>query len=282
MPDRADVTAILLAVVGSILAAVSSIFIPDAFGSNGSPVAVLVFVTITIPIYAYGAYWAFSVRHALAVRLYRNQAFGIGVIVLAFWSTIGIYGALSGILSLQIFTAISTLTWYFLFVTIFYWIDASVLAARRSDPLLRDTLHWSKLRIPLWIIDLVAIGVTFSVLGYSEITGNASLLNQLNTGFSNGILNIINSLPVVLTLVCGIIFLSAIAVRAKWDRTLRKHFSWFAIFLLLSFGIIGNILSFIGPISFIVAGFALYKSAKSLVPLNQIPRQESIPELMTK
>jgi hypothetical protein len=278
MVDRADFTAILLVVAGSIAAAIFLVFVPQAFSSNGSVLAAVAFVVITAPIYSYAAYWAFGVRHALAFRFYRRQAFGIGVIVLAIWSTNAI-SALSGLVSLQIYSALSNLTWYFLLFTLFYWIDASVLASRRSDPLLRDTFHWSKLRIPLWIVDLLAIGVTLSLLGYSEITGNVTLLNQVNAGtFNNAILNFLSGFPLVLAIVCGIIFLSAIAVRAKWNKTLRRHFAWFALFLIFLFGILG--FNPAGPIVFVCAGFALYKSAKSLVPLNRIPSQELAPELM--
>ena len=275
MPDRADITAILLVVAGSIAAAFFMVFVPQSFSSNGSVVAAVAYFVITIPIYSYAAYWAFGVRHALAVRLYRRQAFGIGVIVLAIWSTNGI-SALSGLVSLQIYSALSTLTWYFLLFTVFYWIDASVLASRRSDPLLRDTLYWSKLRIPLWIVDLFAIGATLSVLGYSEITGNVTLLNQVAAGTSNNaILSFIYGFPFVFAVVCGIIFLSAIAVRAKWDRTLRRHFAWFALFLLLFFAFVTPI----GVIIFLCAGFTLYRSAKSLVPLNRISSLEVAPKV---
>jgi len=277
MVDRADITAILLVVAGSIAVVFFMVFVPQSFSSNGSAVAAVAFFVVTVPIYSYAAYWAFGVRHVLSVRFYRRQAFGIGVIVLAIWSTNGI-AALSGLVSLQIYSALSTLTWYFLLFTLFYWIDASVIASRRSDPLLRDTFYWNKLRIPLWIVDLLAIGVTLSILGYSEITGNVTLLNQVNAGtFNNAILNFVSGFPLVLAIVCGIIYLSAIAVRAKWDKTLRRHFAWFALFLLLLFGILGN--NPAGPIVLLCAGFALYKSAKSLVPLNRIPSQELAPEL---
>jgi len=280
MVDRADITAILLVVVGTITAAFFMVFFPNSFGSYGSAIA---FLVITAPTYLYAVYWAFDIRRALAVRIYRNQAFGIGVIVLAIWLTNGVYIALSGLVSLQLYSALSTLTWDFLLLTLFYWIDASVLASRRSDPLLRDTLHWSKLRIPLWIAVLLAVGGTLTLQGYSEITDNVSLLNQLAVGtLNNAILNFVYGFPVFVAIICGIVFLPAIAVRAKWDRTLRRHFSWFALFVLLFLGTTGagNIFPLSGPIILLCVGLALYKSAKSLVPLNRIPSQELAPELM--
>lgn len=268
MLDRADIAGIFLVAAGSIAALLFALFDPSTFsnGSAGAPS----FIIVTGPMFFYAAYWAFNIRHALRVHLYRRQAFGVGVIVLALWSTVGIFGALQNVLSLQIFSAVSNLTWYFLWLTLFYWIDASVLASRRSDPLLRDTLYWSKLRIPLWTVNLIAVGVTFAVLGYAEVNGNVALLNQVALGsLDNPILNFLYGLPVFLGLVCGVVYLSAVSIRSKWDRTLRKHFAWFALFLLLTIGIIGP-LSLIGPASFLLAGFALYRSARSLVPLNRI------------
>ncbi len=268
MLDRADITAIFLVIAGSIAAVYFLQFAPNSFGQNGFAATYLV---ITVPIYSFATYWAFGVRHALAVRFYRKQAFGIGVIILAIWSTIGIYVTLSNLVSLQIYSALSTLTWDFLLVILFYWIDASILASRRSDPLLRDTFHWSKLRVPLWTADLFAVGAVILLLGYSEVTGTASLLIQLASGsFDNKVVNFVYAFPLILALVCGVIFLSVIAVRAKWDRTLRKHFSWFAVFLLFLLGIVSGNIPFFAPIFILGGGFALYKSAKSLVPLNRI------------
>lgn len=262
MLDRADITAILLVVVGSVVAVLFMVFVPSSFSSSGGYVAAVAFVVFTIPIYSYAAYWAFSVRHALAVSLYRRQAFGIGVIVLAIWTTT----------ALQLSPALSTLTWEFFLLALFYWIDASQLASRRSDPLLRDTFHWSKLRIPLWIVELFVVGVIIFVLVYSEITANVTLLSEVTAGtFNNPILNFGYGLPVILAVVCGIIFLSAIAVRAKWNRTLRRHFAWFVLFLV---AFLGSLISGV-PFIFLIAGFALYRSAKSLVPLNQISQSES-------
>jgi hypothetical protein len=256
-------------VAGFIVTGLFALFGPSSL-SNGSTSAVA-FVVITGPVFFYAGYWAFNIRRALRIHLYRRQAFGVGVITLALWSTVGIYGALQSVLSLQVFSAVSNLTWYFLWLTLFYWVDASVLASRRSDPLLRDTLYWSKLRTPLWTVDLIAVGVTFSLLGYAEISGNVALLNQVAFGnFDNAILNFVQGLPVVLGLVCGVVYLSATAARSKWDRTLRRHFAWFALFLLLTLGILGPLSFLFGPVSFLLAGFALYRSAKSLVPLNRV------------
>jgi hypothetical protein len=78
----------------------------------------LVYVlTYAVPalMFLFAAYWAFSIRSALAVRLYRNQAFGIGLIALCFaifFVVIGIpndvYNTNNPVISLHFFIWLSS------------------------------------------------------------------------------------------------------------------------------------------------------------------------------
>ncbi len=226
MVDRADTTAILLVVAGLIASGFFLVFAPEVLASDTfGPIFALV---AAISIYSYAAYWAFSIRHALAVRLYRRQAFGIGFVVLAIYSTLAVFGLIPSTAPLQLSAGVSNSSFYFLFFVMFYWLDVSILAAHRSDPLLRDTLHWSKLRIPLWIANSFTWGTILLLLGIAEITGNVSILYQLNTGnINNVVLGVIYIFPIAI-LICGLIFLPAITIRSKWDKTLQRHFMWFA------------------------------------------------------
>src|ERR1700719_3382495 len=86
----------------------------------------------------YAAYWAFDIRRSLSVRLYRNQAFGLGV-----FSLVIMLAALpspqpgsSGILGNISFQVVYTLVTCVFWLGTIYFVDASVLASRRSDPLL--------------------------------------------------------------------------------------------------------------------------------------------------
>ncbi len=112
---------------------------------NSYDVFTAIGVAVSMVTTLYAAYWAFVIRRALAVRLYRNQALGIGILAIAVAltqvnATISNYSAnYPGFLTI-IFP-------YFTTLTLFYWIDTSVQAGRRSDPLLRDTLHWKGLRV---------------------------------------------------------------------------------------------------------------------------------------
>lgn len=61
--------------------------------------------------------------------------------------------------------------------------------------------------------------------------------------------------------------------RPKWNKTLQRHFLWFApsyVGLIVVFffgGLFPTILKFAAVF---VIGYALYRSAKSLVPLNRV------------
>jgi hypothetical protein len=255
-------------------------FVPSSF--NGTHPEIVVFLVLTAPIFSYAAYWAFSIRRALAVPLYRRQAFGIGFIVLAFWFAIGALIVPTGG-PLAVGVTLGTFSFYFLWITLFYWIDASVLASRRSDPLLRDTLFWSRIRIPLWIVNIISWVIPLSVTAYAAGVGNVPLLNQLNSGtFGNSIVDqafsvIYNILP-VLVLICGVVYLPAIGIRAKSDRSLRSHFMWFTVtivgLLALFFGLASASTAPVGHLApalvFVLIGYSLYRSARALVPLNKV------------
>ena|SRR2546422_9258026 len=112
----------------------------------GSGIEQIVAEVVIGAIFAYGAYWAFAIRRALASRDYRRQALWLGVNCI-FWIALfpdkNIFN--------NVYNALAVGFYYsFLPLLLFAWIDASVRVARRSDPLLRNTLHWNKLRWLTW------------------------------------------------------------------------------------------------------------------------------------
>ncbi len=209
----------------------------------------------------YAAFWAFSIWRRLSVRLYRNQAFGIGIVAASF-----------ALLDLDQFTPVVTgaeaggsespfstsffLILFLVFVVLFYWIDASILAARRADPLLRDTLYWRRLRFVFWVI-LVGSAVV-------------SILLQMQFLF----LIVLFIVPI-----SGAVFLPIAASRSG-DASLRRQLKWFGAFVLLllvvsilagSSGQGANVYIVAATLGGIYAAdYCLYKSAKSLVPLNRL------------
>ncbi|MGP8125119.1 MAG: hypothetical protein ACLQEQ_04520 [Nitrososphaerales archaeon] len=213
-------------------------------------------------IFAFAAYWAFSIRRVLAVGIYRRQALGICLVALILALIL-----LSGIplAFLPAAGQVFSLLPIFAFGAIFYWIDASVLEARRSDPLLRYTFHWKQLRIALWVLDISAL---VSIVAIEVATGG-------NPG--GQAVDIIFNLPFYITVLSGVTLIPVAAVRSK-DMILRRHLVWFALFA----GIIAvssSIASFVlvdywqvlltSVLGLYLGAFCLYRSSKSLVPLKE-------------
>ena len=235
--------------------------------------------TAVIAIFTYAAYWALSIRSALAVRLYRNQALGVALLAMTFaavFFVVSVLGYLSPVFSpLQTFGPFSLLFVFLAILMAFYWIDASILAGRRSDPLLRDALHWRKVRPIFWTLNIAAVAFTAGIITYIQLT----------TGRippAPPVIEIIFLLPFLLTGICGVVYLPIVAARSK-DYTLRKQLKWFGVFALILLvyvpavagafrGLSVEEVQLVINLALIGNAYCLYKSARSLVPLNRLER----------
>jgi hypothetical protein len=220
----------------------------------------------------YAAYWAFGIRRALAVRLYRNQGLGIGFLAIAVAltqinATISNYSAnYPGFLTI-IFP-------YFTTLTLFYWIDTSVQAGRRSDPLLRDTLHWKGLRV--FLLAIIFVALLYDLVGF---VSNAS-----------SVIYLIFFVPIVVPLAAGAIVLPVVGLRSK-DVQLRRQLLWFGFFALSILAITIILANLVAPsltssitslqtllvqdVGVFIGGYCLYRSVRSLVPLNRISLEDT-------
>ena len=205
---------------------------------------------VVLLILAYPAAWAFIIRRALAVRLYRNQALAIGLYPLAFG-----FGLATGVLGLSIFVLFAL-----------FLVDSSARAGRRSDPQLRDTLHWSKLRGPLWVLTILA-----TVFQDSDILARGTILTNRPP---SGIVGNASFIETVFVVAFSAALLSFVAFRSR-DPALRRNLGWFGAALvatLMSPVLAANVPYKLGAAAgFVLLGFFLYKSAKSLVPINPMP-----------
>lgn len=242
---------------------------------------------IPAPVIAYSDFWALNIRRALAVRLYRTQALGVflvGLAVIGYIFTWDLYNGLG--IDSNLYTTLEILFSFAIPpIVTFYWIDSSVRIARRSDPLLRDVLHWKIVRVVLW----AWIGVAF--LSLVVAVGSSALYDAmhglLNSTSSSGppALGLFLFLlsPIFVVAITGPIVLRR---AAKWtgDRRFAKHLLWFglfiffvlislvAIFLPLGSGFAGSLQFQIEvAIPEIIGGYCLYKSVRWLVPLNPLP-----------
>ncbi len=222
---------------------------------------------IVVAIFSYSAYWAFVIRRALQQGLYRKQALWVGLMAIYFV-------VLSTFLTFALTFSIDILPVNILggaiissgFIVIFLWIDSTIRVARRSDPLSRDALRWSKLRY-LW--GFITIGGAIGAMAPS-----------ITSGFST------------VAPFGGALFVGAVALiisaRRSRDATLRRHLKWtaFCIFLLwlgsqveqpLSRAISDANLVQAATLTLVAVGaYCLYRSARSLVPLGHISKLDTI------
>lgn len=252
--DRTDALSILAyAFADLVILSLSLTLGANALNSVGIPF-VIANAAVVFP-FVYPAYWALTIRRAIAVHLYNRQALGIGLVCIAF--LLGLYDS-------------SGIAYEFFFLLLFYWIDASFKAARRSDPLLRDTLHWAKLRVALWIVNLITI---LSIVIYSLAL--ARCLPFVCTAFPGGeITASVLTIPFVVIPASGVA-LSVVVARRSADRALRRQIAWFGLFVFVQFAtvLVAQLNSLSGVtyfLGFVLSGLFLYKSARSLVPLNKL------------
>ena len=207
---------------------------------------------------ARAGYLALTVRRALFVRLYRNQGLSISVAALA-TGILTLVGLVTSPASNQTSPSsgpgqvLGPLLLFGLYLALFYTVDTFARVARYSDPLLRDTLHWSKVRGIVWALDFIAVAY---VVTLGIVTGQETAVFIF---------------PITIPLVSGVLLFSVNARRTR-DPALRRHLAWLGPFFLLSF--VGFFLAFgsvqLSGLIWIVAAFCLYKSARSLAPLNLI------------
>jgi hypothetical protein len=234
-------------------------------------------------IFSYAIYTAFGIRRTFSVKLYRRQALGLGLIALIEL----IFSLNNVILSylppnkpsdfLYANVGLSGLVFMTLFYPVlFYWIDYSVLSSRKSDPLLRDTLSWQRVRAILRPLIYGAGVFVIAFLIYLAIIGVVPLIAANLGAAPPG--SIYVSVPSAILFLgvppLGIILLPISAWRTK-DPLLKKQLYWFGLFAVFYLASAALYSHFSNPFialltyypTFFIIGYCLYRSAKSLVPL---------------
>jgi hypothetical protein len=230
---------------------------------------------IAIGLFLYTAYWAFTIRRVIAPPLLRKQALWVGIVGAYFAGTFS-YSGLFGVYNTTnaLVNFLGSFLFFLGFIMIFAWVDATVRVARKSDPRLRDTLHWKRLRAFIWagliVVPITVFGLAVPLLATNQSPGGLELL------------------PALLTIV-AIMLSSGPALllsgsRSK-DATLRKHLKWFGLFVFLLFAAVITGFSLylvraqvipiagfvVGYAPFVAAAYCLYRSARSLVPIGHLP-----------
>jgi hypothetical protein len=246
--------------------------------SLGFALAIIFSFIVPGAIMLYAAYWAFSIRRSLVGRVYRSHALWLGAL-----SILVVVQRTGNNSTNPIFNLVGAISLFILFPVLFAFIDTTVRVARRSDPLLRGILQWEKLRIVAWV-DIVGLEAVIIATIVSPAFGNSDLGNILWT--------ILAAFPFV---VGGPALL--IGAKRSRDLVLRRSLKWLGVALLnaLIGMVVEDILSSLPNISLtdfyysypalpgaalsIVGGYALYRSARSLAPINRLQaiEPETIP-----
>ena len=221
--------------------------------------------------YGYAAFTAFKIRSTLGAGDYRRQALGIGLLTIAFaaWAAVfavnawaqGTGGIVLGVTSLVL-----------AYVTLFYWVDSSAIAARRSDPLYRDSLRWNSFRKVVWLAITLAIVAFFAETAYYVVTvGTLSQPTPLPVVVASGVVIFGTLIP------CSLVL--PVSFRRSKDTTLKKQLEWLFLFIAIQllFAIYGFGLAYNNPSLYVPgvlvvimpSGFSLYRSARSLIPLHK-------------
>ena len=166
---------------------------------------------------------------------------------------------------------------------------------RRSDPLFRSVLHWKWLRLIIWCV--LAFSTIFAIYAtahfpscFSTANTPACISAAMSSSWLGAVLGVWGGyywVDASFVLVLGVAGLLIVAARSS-DKVLRYSLKWLGVGLLCVpclvlvsavEGIVGlsyyeMIYSF-GIVPWnavaILLGYALYKSARSLAPLNRLP-----------
>ena len=221
--------------------------------------------------FAYVAYEALLVRRALAVGLYRRQAFGVGFLAFVFaLNQVSYYIPTDGLWSLV------GLGVFALFALgLLYWVDSAILTARRSDPLYRDTFHWSSIRLGIWVVSIAALLIILALsFLVPENTPTVGIYFWMNVAFT-----LLFFFPIYAAAISGVVVMPMAARRSK-DSVFRRHLEWLFLFIAIQLviaGVIGQFFqtdsgesttsSIIDAVGLLVGLYPLYLSVKKLVPL---------------
>jgi hypothetical protein len=242
--------------------------------SLGFIIAIVIGEIVPSAIGLYAAYWAFSIRRALAGRIYRSHALWLGAACILFAGTNFLTYSPNATIN-----AILNVYYVILIAILFAFIDSTVRVARRSDPLLRSILRWEKLRIALWT-DVVMLGIFFVTVtvffpsvppGINAVVGYVLITALFTFPFIGGG-------PALL-----------IGARRSKDPVLRGSLKWLGVaFLLLV--VVGSLVSSVvssipgitqfdqyysyaaipSGIIALISAYAFYRSARSLAPTSRL------------
>jgi hypothetical protein len=242
-------------------------------------IEILVGGFLVLAVYGYAAFWGFNIRKGLMVKLYRNQALGIGLVGvgLAYFTF-----AFDGLVNFANFgnvgNGIAFALVFFAPLPLFYWTDQSLRAARQSDPLERDQFHWRRAGKILWIVIWIALvyNLLWDIYSYYVPSAQYYVPSLEN---STGLLSLGTTIAAFASFgipLASSAILLPFAWRRSYDLTFRRHLKWFAL-AAISLGFSFVWLLLFSPLSsdfllvqyalLLLSGYFLYHSARAVIPL---------------
>ena len=269
MQDRIEKVVVYLTLIAALACAISFGVFPNVILYAFNDVFIALF-------WGYSIYWALGLRRLLSAQLYRNQSLGEGLIAVG-WIAFGVSTSISTYASGGngggLVETTSSVTLVIALATTFYFVDSSVLAARKSDPLYRNTFYWGRLRFVIWPIIAISL---FALLVIGVVSPSFFGPQGGPAWF-----NIPVFVAVFGTLASAVVLLP-VAGRRSRDQTLRKNLEWFGlfgasfvVFIVLGLSAVGSLSVVFFSLSFIVGGYCIYRSTKSLAPINKLPEMKA-------
>jgi len=247
-------------------------------------------------VFIYGAYWAFTIRRALVGRLYRSHALWLGALFIA--ALIAADGVLLPLSSNSFVAATERFLAYgpWPILVVFAFVNSTIPVLRRSDPLFRSILQWRRLRIAiLAVLAYSTLSAVYVSIYFPTCLLNANAPVCISSALSNS-----GGFGTVLGLLGGYYWVEAsvgvmlgavallIGARRSSDMLLRESIKWLGVGLLCvpALVTVSVVEGFMGLSYYdmiysygivpwnavaILLGYALYRSARSLAPLNRFP-----------
>jgi hypothetical protein len=266
MPNKVENAIIWTAFAISLFWLISGYFDLLLFTRNGFLRGVVIGSCILL-ICFYAMYWSFDIRHGLSSKIYRNQALGMALIalVLALFDFLVLMAGLdlNPVLNVTLGQGIiGTSLGSLVVVVLAYWIDVSIRATQRSDPLLRDPLQWKYVRWILW--GMVFVFEIINELFYIFLPRSAISPSAV---FSGG-----GGVTILIAIFSGIVYIP-LSLRVSPDKIIRSHFLWFVLFLIsvfVGFFAINRLAVHFGTALAVLFGsYCVYRSARALGRLEQ-------------
>jgi len=227
-----------------------------------------------------GTYRAFRIRGVLAEPIYRSRAFSLAMVALLYLIVL-----ITDLVPTPTYTDLITATVITLGVTLPYGVfeflmfasvDRTILVATDMDLLQRKTLQWPRLRLPLYALVLVAIGLILVANPFLFLQNPPDWATTADLAFY----------PIFLIPLCVSAVALFLSARRSLEKTMLRFIAFFGaafVCFLTDFVFYNYVyyfyynaaLQLVDNLVIIAATFLLYRAIVSITPLGKVEEQTS-------